>query len=610
MTYCLNPACSQPENPLQAQICLTCRAPLLLQERYRPLKRLGKGGFGRTFLALDLANHNRCVIKQSLALPGQTELTHQRFRQEAERLQQLGQHQQIPKLLAHLEENQHYYLVQEFMAGANLAEALAQSGPLPESQIRHLLHNLLPVLHFIHRHQVIHRDIKPANIIRSGQQYVLVDFGAACLADPSHPQQTGTMIGTAEYTAPEQVRGKAVFASDLYSLGVTCLHLLTQMSPFDLYDSGEDRWVWRDYLGSRTVSEDLGYVLDRLVENATKRRFASAYDAIFALNPLQAKLVQLAVGRDPDVEVQPSAPALPPPTSRSWVCRQTLLGHPQGITAIAIHPERVVTGGVEGGIRLWHLPTGQETGYFLAHQAAVTSIALTRRGECCVSGSLDQTLKLWHLPSQQELHCFQTEQGGIRAVAVSPDGQTLAVGSTNSQILLWDFETGVLKGTLKGHSGPIRCLAFSRGGEILASGSEDAMIRLWDPETGTKLREVAAFYPIFSVQITPDGQWLIGGGYDSTLKIWDLISGKMLSICTDHANWVTSTAITPDGQILASGSDDYTIKLRHLKTRQVLGSLTGHHGRITALQFSADGHYLLSGCTEGFLKFWQTGRSL
>jgi serine/threonine protein kinase len=140
-----------------------------------------------------------------------------------------------------------------------------------------LLKDLLPVMEFIHSHRVIHRDIKPANIIRdrSTQKLFLVDLGAAKHATGSALAFTGTIIGSAEYTAPEQTRGKAVFASDLYSLGATCIHLLTQLSPFDLYDVSDGQWVWQDYLQS-SVSPSLTQILNKLLENTTNRRYPSA----------------------------------------------------------------------------------------------------------------------------------------------------------------------------------------------------------------------------------------------------------------------------------------------------------------------------------------------
>lgn len=290
MSYCLNPTCAEPQNSSEAEVCQHCGSILRLQNQYRAIVPIGQGGFGRTFLAVNEADllKSQCVIKQFF--PTQQDVNHlktasQLFQQEAQRLKQLGHHPQIPTLFAYLEQDHHQYLVQEWIDGQTLEQEL-KIGAFTEDQIRQLLQDLLPVLQFIHHHHVIHRDIKPANIIRRNvdRTLVLVDLGAAKVATGTALLKTGTMIGSAEYTAPEQVRGKAVFSSDLYSLGVTCIHLLTQMSPFDLFDGTEGLWIWRDYL-THSVSDELGKVLDKLLESATNRRYRSAESAIADLSP-------------------------------------------------------------------------------------------------------------------------------------------------------------------------------------------------------------------------------------------------------------------------------------------------------------------------------------
>jgi serine/threonine protein kinase len=240
MSYCLNPACQKSDNSPKAEFCQNCQSKLLLDYRYRALKALGQGSFGRTFLAVDEGQPLKplCVIKRFLP-PNQNisnvEKAAELFRQEALRLQKLGKHPFIPSLLTYVEQDNCQYLVQEFVDGLNLAQQLEQDGSFTEIQIRQLLNDLLPILQFVHNHQVIHRDIKPENIIRRADgQLVLVDFGAAKLLAKDTIAKTGTLIGTVLYAAPEQIMGKAVFASDFYSLGVTCIHLLTQVSPIDI----------------------------------------------------------------------------------------------------------------------------------------------------------------------------------------------------------------------------------------------------------------------------------------------------------------------------------------------------------------------------------------
>ncbi|MCC5647709.1 serine/threonine protein kinase [Nostoc sp. CHAB 5824] len=290
MSYCLNPHCPKPENPNDVKFCPTCGSKLLLKERYRAIKPIGQGGFGKTFLAVDedKPSKPRCVIKQfypqaqgTNTLAKAVEL----FNQEAVQLDELGKHPQIPELLAYFTQEDRQYLVQEFIDGQNLAQELAHRGAFSETQIRQLLNDLLSVLQFCHARHVIHRDIKPENIIlrESDRKLVLVDFGAAKSATGAALNQTGTSIGSPEYVAPEQMRGRAVFASDIYSLGATCINLLTKRSPFDSYDTNNDTWVWQQYLKT-PVSNELSCILNKMLESIPIRRYQTVDEVFNDLN--------------------------------------------------------------------------------------------------------------------------------------------------------------------------------------------------------------------------------------------------------------------------------------------------------------------------------------
>ncbi len=308
MSHCLNPDCLWQNPSGSTNFCQKCGNKLLLGDRYRAQKIIGQGGFGRTFLAVDEYKPSKppCVIKQfypqaqgTSSIQKATEL----FEQEAVRLEQLGKHSQIPDLLAYFSQDDRQYLVQEFIDGENLAQALESQGYFRETQIRDLLNNLLPAFEFIHSRQVIHRDIKPENIIlRQDGQVVLVDFGAAKYATQTALSVTGTVIGTAGYTAPEQAAGKAIYPSDIYSLGVTCLCLLTQVEPIDLFDTSEMEWVWREHLKA-SVSSELGVILDKMILPASKRRYQSATEVLQDLGTQSRQL-----------SPQPSSQTPPPST--------------------------------------------------------------------------------------------------------------------------------------------------------------------------------------------------------------------------------------------------------------------------------------------------------
>ena len=296
--YCFNPQCEHPENSGDRDICHSCNSPLLLQDRYQIIAPIGQGGFGRTFKAIDTleASQPYRAIKQFF--PQQQgskdrDKAAELFRQEGERLKKLGDNPQIPQLFHYFEAGDRSYLVQEYIDGRNLEQLLATE-QFNEQKIKNLLLDLLPVLATIHDSQVIHRDIKPENIIRreSDGKLFLVDLGAAKYTTETTLGKTGTVIGSAAYTAPEQVRGKAVFASDIYSLGVTCVHLLTRIPPFDLFDSAEDKWIWREYLAANNkVSKSLGKVLDKMLQSGTKHRYHNAKAVIKDLNRGSVPLV-------------------------------------------------------------------------------------------------------------------------------------------------------------------------------------------------------------------------------------------------------------------------------------------------------------------------------
>ncbi len=304
MSYCLNPNCPHPQNTNSEKFCLSCGSKLLLKQRYRAMKPIGQGGFSRTFLARDEDKPSLplCVIKQFYPQAqgtGTLDKAIELFNHEAMRLEELGKHRQIPELLAYFTQDDRQYLLQEFIDGLNLGQELQQNGVYSENQIQHFLNELLRILQFCHQKQIIHRDIKPENIIRRQNpaklkgQIVLVDFGASKVVTQASMQQTGTSIGSPEYVAPEQMRGRALFASDIYSLGVTSIHLLTGRSPFDLYDINNDVWLWRNYLQA-SINEDLGKILDKMMATTPARRYQTVDEVLRDLNRLPTVISQTA----------------------------------------------------------------------------------------------------------------------------------------------------------------------------------------------------------------------------------------------------------------------------------------------------------------------------
>lgn len=599
MSYCFNPLCRQPQNPDNAQFCQNCGSRLLLDGAYRALKLIGQGGFGRTFLAIALSPQSPspyCVIKQFL--PRQQGAANLQkaadlFRQEAERLKQLGRHPQIPQLLDYFELEDEQYLVQEFIDGRNLADILATEGAFSETQIRKVLGDLLPVLQFIHQHRVIHRDIKPENIIyphTEGQflddtPLILVDFGASKYATTTALARTGTVIGSAGYVAPEQAMGKADFASDIYSLGVTCVHLLTALHPFDLYSVSDDAWVWRQYLAA-PISRRLAIVLTKMLQKATSQRYNSATAVLHDLN--QTVRSTRLDRRSPESVARRRIAAeaeLPPQVAQ--VRRRFVMQQPQD----------------------W-----QEVKTLTGHTGAVTAIALNPNGTLLASGSSDKTIKLWTLPQGELLHTIpgrslwsNTGHGDrVSTVVFAPDGLTFISGSDDGTIKVWDVASRKLAASLPSHGWDISVLAVSDTGKILASGGGDGVIYLWDLQTYEPIGSLDKHRDRISALIlSPDGRILISGSYDKTIRIWDLMNGGLLNTLKGHGDRISALAVTPDWYTLVSGSWDRTLRIWDLPTGDLRRTLAAHRDRTNCLAVSPDGYTLASASEDSTIKLWE-----
>ncbi|MEB3160012.1 MAG: serine/threonine-protein kinase [Synechocystis sp.] len=267
----------------------------LLNNRYQIIETLGRGGFGETFLAKDthMPSARYCVIKHLkpvLESPEIPQWLRDRFQREATILEELGEsHPQIPNLYAYFSEGDDFYLVQEWVPGLTLGQAQEKRGNFSSTAVEELLLGILPVLAFIHQRRIIHRDIKPDNIIlRQGDgQPILIDFGIiketmGTLVNPDGRSAYSVAIGTPGYMAPEQAAGRPVFSSDLYSLGLTAIFLLTGKSPQYLKsDSRTGEILWQSE--APYVSPNLVAVLNQAIRYHPRERFKSAQEMRQAL---------------------------------------------------------------------------------------------------------------------------------------------------------------------------------------------------------------------------------------------------------------------------------------------------------------------------------------
>ncbi|PSB23710.1 serine/threonine-protein kinase [Stenomitos frigidus] len=298
----------------------------VLRQRYLIQQVLGQGGFGRTYLALDQERFNEpCVLKEFIVPYHDGTLIEKSkilFHREASTLYQI-QHPQIPRFWAAFEDEQRFFLVQDFVDGQTYRQLLSdrkQKGQaFSEAEVLHFLNHLLPVLDCIHKQGIIHRDISPENVILQTQAAtqlepvhlseaglpVLIDFGAVKEATSHWPLiSTPTRVGKVGYAPPEQLQtGKVYPNSDLYALAASALVLLTGREPQTLLDSRTLTWNWEPYA---KVGDELAMVLRRMLAVYPGDRYQLASEVLqdlqsFGAVPLESTLLQAPSSSSPYV---------------------------------------------------------------------------------------------------------------------------------------------------------------------------------------------------------------------------------------------------------------------------------------------------------------------
>jgi WD40 repeat protein len=586
----------------------------LLRGRYRPIKLLGRGGFGRTYLSEDWDRLNApCVIKQ-FAPQAQGDKAFKKavqlFNQEAVRLHDLGEHSQIPALLAYFEQDHYLYLVQQFIDGRTLIQEVVQQGPLDEAGVRSLLQDLLPVLDFIHQHNVIHRDITPTNIIRreTDRRIFLIDFGIAKqFGDALLLVEPGTRIGTEGYAPIEQLRGGHAYpCSDLYSLGATCLHLITGCKPERLYDPMDGCWRWREYLSQQdvTFSEELGQVLDRLVKDLVSDRYQTAAEVLEILSQLPTLTGNVPgwVRQHPTGRLSNTDNRLTQPTTDLSFTQS------QAEVVAAVEPIPAPEPEVKQNqppARIRAAENWECIGILKGHKSWVTTIAFNPRTPTLVSGSLDDTIKVWNLQTGNVMFTLQGHRRGVNEVAISAKGQVLVSCGDDNTVQVWNLTAGRQLHTLKGHGRGVTSVAIGNQGWLLASGSKDKTINLWKLDKGTLIRTFRdSQTAIKSVVLSPDEANLIGGGLDNKIRLWSVKTGQLTRTFSGHLSTVNSIAVSQDGLLIVSASKDKTVRLWSVGTGAMIHCLKGHLQEVNSVKIAADNRTIVSGSTDGTAKIW------
>jgi WD40 repeat protein/tRNA A-37 threonylcarbamoyl transferase component Bud32 len=549
-----------------------------------------------------------------------------RFRAEAEAVARL-QHPNIVQIHEVGEHDGLPFFSMEFVEGGNLAREL---GGIPRAakKAAALVEALARAMHYAHERGVVHRDLKPANVLVTADGTLkIADFGLAKRLDLDQGQtQSGAILGTAGYMAPEQAAGRSKTigpAADVYALGAILYEALTGRAPFNgetTIDTLQQVIAADPVAPSRLqprVPRDLETVCLKCLEKDPRKRYASA---LALADDLRRFL------NDEPIRARPVGGA-----ERLWRwCRRnprvagllvavaTLLLAVAGGASVAAAQFRKAQTLAEEKATAEARARDELERTLYAERIAVAERELTLNQDVARAEQLlddcRPDLRGWEWHYLERLldgdRAPLAHDSGVWCVAFSPDGTRLASASIDGSVRVWDAATGAVLFRFTGHSPfsvipiPVMCVAFSPDGRHLASASWLGDVQVWEAAPGRPALRLHAPSAVLSVAFSPDGRRLAAAGLDGAVRLWDATDGTPLRPLTAHREWVTRVQFSPDGARLATASADGTVKLWDAATGAELATLAGHGALVHDVAFSRDGRWLASAGMDGNVRVW------
>ncbi|TCJ36427.1 WD40 repeat domain-containing serine/threonine protein kinase [Parafrankia sp. BMG5.11] len=621
---------------------------------------LGKGASGLVLAGWHRGMHRDVAVKVMARGYGRAD---DGFAAEA-RIAARFDHPHVIRVYDYVERDGLRVLVMEMLAGGTLTRRRARMSPQAACAVGLAAASALT---YVHGRGVLHRDIKPDNILfDAAGQLKVADFGIAKIVDGTSPGAS-TVIGTPRYMAPEQLSGGRLMpASDLYSLGVVLLELLTGAEAFDPATfvrpaGGLDRPAGgfgphhvatpaADIAGpvAAVVASTLARDPQARPESAKAFALSLARAAAAAYGPDWLDRCGLPLHLDADVRSEANrrlpagagprawrqgpapapaiaaAPALTPPPAVGSAPAEAGSGARGRTPTVAGNPTVRGTGSRFGiGRRVAPRPAGPP---LAGHAGWVLAADFSSDGAIMATSAKDGEVLLWDVAEPAAPRSIgrlpDGPDDGVTSVVFSPDGRTLAGTSWDGSLRLWDVTRPgaphLLGRPLRAHAGPVRSAAFATDGRMLATGSDDRSVQLWDMADrgaprplGGPVTGATSF--VTSVAFAPDDHLLVAAGYDRDVLFWDITNRhapRRLARTVAGPTSALVAAFAPDGRTLATGGVDGVIRLWDVTVPDrptALGRpLAGHDNRVWALAFAPDGRTLASGGFDNVVRLWDT----
>ncbi len=616
----------------------------VIDDRYELISELGVGGFGAVYLGRQRSTGQQVAIKllrDDRFAADELVQAEKRLERELKLVGQLS-HPHIVRLIdgGRLPGGQ-LYLALEYVAGEELAEVLAEQGPLAEADCVHLMTQVLDALCAAHARGIVHRDLKPQNIMitRSGARpnATVLDFGISGVLhsargeDFSNLTATGQVLGTPNYMAPEQLHSAATVQTDVYAWGLICLECLTGERVVQA-TSPVQAITWQISDAPVPIPEairarPLGAVLARATAKSTAQRYATADVALAdlvavttgaspAVSPPPPSTDAVGAGAGADAATGPYTPTVAVATGPTLQRQPTQVADPGGpLPARQSSPEPVRrSDALRDTAIVAEAPAARKGRTLLIGVVAtlvlaslVMAVVLGTRGGC--AASKQPTLRV-DVSLETKVG---TDVSRVWGLALSPNSKQLAAGGNGGKVELWTPGASKRTARYDGAAFTVSDLAYSPDGRWLAGATfVMSKIRLWNRATGKHVDFGASKEPIKTVAFSPDSRKIVFAPGHHPIEVVDVKSRQGLVQLKGHLYPISAVAVSPDGKQVAAAGWGKTVHLWSLSSGKHLHGLRGHTGEIKALAFSGDSKRLASAGADGSVRLWnpRTGKGL
>jgi eukaryotic-like serine/threonine-protein kinase len=629
---------------------------------YELLTELGRGGMGVVYKAMQLELDRMVALKMVLAGVHVSKRELERFRSEAAAVAGL-QHINIVQVYEVGEHGGRPYFSLEYVEGGSLAHKL-QGEPLPAREAAELIEVTARAMHFAHERGIVHRDLKPANILltKEGKPKV-TDFGLAKhIRGSGAHTQTGTVMGTPSYMAPEQAMGHSRDvgpAADVYALGAILYEMLSGRPPFrsetpldTMMQVASEEPVPVGRLQPH-LPPDLATVCMKCLQKEPYKRYASADELADDLarfrqgEPIQARPIGTVeraykwARRRPGIAALLALTALAIAASFITVTlewrheaqarhsiekaqRETAAALARAETSLYCNrialAEREWLANNVGRVRQllreckperrgweWHYLhrlSHSDLITLRGHDSPIMGLSFSPDGQHLVSASTDQTVKVWDPLADRALftqHAVESKDRGL-AVTFSADSKQLLFAGAQNVVQTWDAFTGRPIQQSRRTGSKVYCAAFSPDRRRLAGGCLDGSVVLWELGTQKEMTFPGHTGMVHSVAFA--GKFLASAGQDGTVKVWDTGNGSLVKSIPAHSAAVFYVAFTTDGWRVVSASADGTVKVWEAVSGKLIATFRGHHSLASCAVFSPSGKFIASAGKDDVIRIW------